>query len=124
MRAISTTAAPKPVAAYSQGIEANGFVFTAGQVGLDPQTSKLVEGLEGQTERALQNVAAVLEAAGLGFSNVVRVNIFVTDLSRFAAVNEIYQRFVGENRPARSTVGVASLPTGALIEIDATAARE
>ncbi|MBV8221743.1 MAG: hypothetical protein JO293_00105, partial [Candidatus Eremiobacteraeota bacterium] len=88
-----------PVAAYAQGIEAGGFVYTAGQVGLDPSTGKLVEGLDAQAERAFANVAAVLGAASLSPSDVVKVTIFMTDLAQFARVNTIYERFVGAHRP-------------------------
>ncbi len=122
IRTISTGAAPKPVAAYSQGIVAGGFLFTAGMIGLDPLTGTMAEGLEAQAQRALDNVRAVLEAEGLGIADLVKVTIFLTDLSKFAAVNALYERFVGTCRPARTTVGVGSLPAGALIEIDAIAA--
>ncbi|MBV8082551.1 MAG: RidA family protein [Candidatus Eremiobacteraeota bacterium] len=120
---IATPLAPVPVAAYAQGIEAGGFVYTAGQVGLDPSTGKLVEGLDAQAERAFANVAAVLGAASLSPSDVVKVTIFMTDLAQFARVNTIYERFVGAHRPARTTVGVSALPLGALIEVDAIALR-
>lgn len=121
MKFISTDAAPKPVAAYSQGIESGGLVFTAGMVGLDPATNKLVDGLEAQARRAFENVRAVLAAASLSVSDLVKVTIFMTDLSQFAKVNEIFEQFVGLHRPARTTVGVSSLPLGALIEVDAIA---
>lgn len=121
MRAIRTDAAPKPVAAYSQGIVANGFLFTAGQVGLDPASGKLVDGLEAQAERALENVRGILAAAGLSIAHLVKVTLFVTDLTKFAAINAIYERFLGEHRPARTTVGVSTLPGGALFEVDAVA---
>jgi len=121
MRAIRTDAAPKPVAAYSQGIVANGFLFTAGQVGLDPATNKLVDGLEAQAERALENVRGILAAADLSIAHLVKVTLFVTDLTKFAAINAIYERFLGEHRPARTTVGVSTLPGGALFEVDVVA---
>ena len=121
MRAIRTDAAPKPVAAYSQGIVANGFLFTAGQIGIDPATGKLVDGLEAQVERALENVRAILTAAGLSIKHLVKVTLFVTDMTKFAAINAIYERFLGEHRPARTTVGVSTLPGGALFEVDAVA---
>jgi 2-iminobutanoate/2-iminopropanoate deaminase len=123
MKPINAADAPRPVAAYSQGIEAGDFIFTAGQVGLDPATGSLAQGLEAQAETAFSNIAAVLRAAGLGTSDVVKVTIFMTDLSQFAIVNAIFERFVGQHRPARTTVGVASLPLGALIEVEAIAAR-
>jgi 2-iminobutanoate/2-iminopropanoate deaminase len=121
LRAVSTDAAPKPVAAYSQGIVAGGFLFTAGQIGLDPATNALVEGLDAQVERALENVRAVLAAQRLTVADLVKVTVYVTDLSKFAAINAIYERFLGSSRPARTTVGVAALPGGALFEVDAIA---
>ncbi len=123
MKAIATPHAPVPVAAYSQGIEAAGFVFTAGQVGIDPATGTLAQGLDAQAEAAFSNIAAVLRAAGLGPADVVKVTIFMTDLAHFTRVNAVYEGFVGAHRPARSTVGVAALPLGALIEVEAIAAR-
>jgi 2-iminobutanoate/2-iminopropanoate deaminase len=99
-------------------------VFCSGQLGLDPATGELVEGdTVVQAERALHNLGAVLDAAGCSFTDVVKVTIFLTDLADFAAVNGVYQRFMGEPPPARSTVAVAGLPKGARIEIEAIAAR-
>jgi len=121
MREISTKSAPLPVAAYSQAIVASGFLFTAGQIGIDPATNTVVSGLEAQVERALLNIRAVLEAAGLTVADTVKFTLFVTDLSRFAEMNAIYERFLGEHRPARTTVGVDRLPAGALFEVDAIA---
>ncbi|HXM18796.1 MAG TPA: Rid family detoxifying hydrolase [Candidatus Tumulicola sp.] len=123
MKVISTPSAPQPVAAYSQGIVANGFVYTAGQVGLDVASGLLVDGIEAQAERALTSVKNIIEAAGLSVADIVKVTIFVTDLSKFALVNAVYARFVGDHRPARSTVGVAALPLGAMIEVEAIAAQ-
>lgn len=123
MKPIESSEAPRPVAAYSQGMEARGFVFTAGQVGIDPATGMLGQGLEAQATLAFSNIAAVLRAAGLGPSDVTKVTIFVTDLAHFATVNAVFERFVGAHRPARSTVGVAALPLGALIEVEAIAVR-
>lgn len=122
MKNISTDKAPKPVAAYSQAVVAGGFLYTAGQIGLDPATNTIVEGLEAQAQRALDNIRAVLAAAGLSISDVVKINLFLTDLTKFAAVNAIYERFLEGHRPARTTVGVGSLPGGALVEVDAIAA--
>jgi 2-iminobutanoate/2-iminopropanoate deaminase len=121
MRSISTDAAPRPVAAYAQGIVAGGFLFTAGQIGLDPATNALVEGLEAQAQRALDNTKAVLAAAGLSVADVVKCTLYLTDLSKFAAVNALYERFLDGHRPARTTVGVGALPGGALVEVDAIA---
>ncbi len=122
MNVISTPSAPKPVAAYSQAIEANGFIFCAGQLGIDPNSGKLADGLAAQAEQAFKNLSAVLEAAGSGFTRVVKVSIYMRELANFATVNEIYARFVGEHRPARTTTGASDLPAGALIEVDAIAA--
>lgn len=123
MKPIASPEAPKPVGAYSQGIEAGGLVFTAGQVGIDPSTGVLAHGLGAQATLAFSNVSAVLRAAGLGVSDVAKMTVFVTDLSQFAIVNAAFERFVGNHRPARSTVGVAALPLGALIEVEAIAVR-
>jgi len=121
LRSISTASAPNPVGPYSQAIVAGGFVFTAGQVGLDPATGKIVEGLDAQVNQALDNIRAVLTAAGLDVTDIVKVTFFLTDMSAFGAVNAIYERFLGSHRPVRSTVGVAALPGGALFEVDAIA---
>ncbi len=122
MRIISTTSAPKPVAAYSQAIEVNGFIFCSGQVGIDPASGKLADGLAAQSEQVFRNLGAVLAAAGSSFAKVVKVSIFLADLVHFAEVNAIYERHMGTHRPARTTVGCGALPLGALIEIDVIAA--
>lgn len=108
---------------YTQAIVANGFVFASGQIPLDPGTGKLVEGeIEAQAERVLDNLRAVLEAAGSSLANVVRASVYLTDLSLFPRVNAVYARYFGaEPPPARSTLGVAALPLGAQIEIDVIA---
>jgi 2-iminobutanoate/2-iminopropanoate deaminase len=121
---IVTEGAPKPFAGapYNQAVRAGGFVFCAGQVGFDPASGKLVDGgVEAQARRVMQNLAAVLEAAGSGLDRVVKTTIFVADLGDFAAVNEVYGSFFPEAPPARSTVQVAGLPAGALVEIEAIA---
>lgn len=119
---ISTEQAPKAIGPYSQAVVAGNLVFTSGQIPLDPKTQQLVEGdIKAQTERVMQNLAAVLEAAGVGFSDVVKASIFVADLADFAAVNEIYGKRFPANPPARSTVQVAALPKGARVEIDLVA---
>jgi 2-iminobutanoate/2-iminopropanoate deaminase len=123
MKRISATDAPKPVAAYSPGIEAGGIVYTAGQVGIELASGKLADGVEAQARLAFAHVGAIVRAAGLEVRDIAKITIFMTDLSRFAAVNAIFEQFVGEHRPARSTVGVASLPLGALIEVEAIAVR-
>ena len=121
LRTVTTPAAPRPVAAYSQAVVAGGVLYTAGQIGIDPATGKIVEGLEAQVERALENIRAVLAAEGLTLANAVKFTLFVTDLSRFATINAIYEKFLGDHRPARTTVGVGTLPGGALFEVDAIA---
>jgi 2-iminobutanoate/2-iminopropanoate deaminase len=121
---IVTEGAPKPFAGapYNQAVRAGGFVFCAGQVGIDPGSGKLVDGgVEAQARRAMQNLAAVLEAAGSGFDRVCKTTIFVADLGDFAVVNEVYGSFFSADPPARSTVQVAGLPAGALVEIEAIA---
>jgi 2-iminobutanoate/2-iminopropanoate deaminase len=121
---ISTPDAPAAIGPYSQGIVVSGgrTLYTAGQIPLDPQTMQLVEGdIRAQTERVMLNLAAIVRAAGMDLSNVVRCGIFLKDMKDFAAVNEIYGRHFGDHRPARSTVAVATLPRDVLVEIDAVA---
>jgi len=119
---IRTEQAPQAIGPYSQAIRAGDLLFLSGQVGLDPVTGAMVEGgLEAETTRALQNLEAVLRAAGAGLDRVVRTTVFLVDLGEFAAMNAIYARAFGENRPARSTVQVSALPRGARVEIDAIA---
>jgi 2-iminobutanoate/2-iminopropanoate deaminase len=119
---ISTVAAPAAIGPYSQGVRCGNLLFLSGQIPLDPATGQLVEGdVAAQTLRVLANLHAVLAAAGAGFSDVVRTTIYLVDLAHFAVVNEIYARHIGEPPPARSTVQVAALPRGALVEIDAIA---
>jgi 2-iminobutanoate/2-iminopropanoate deaminase len=123
-QAVSTTGAPAAIGPYSQGIDADGLVLCSGQLGLDPATGTLVEGgVEAQAERALKNLAAVLDAAGATFADVVKTTIFLVDIGDFTAVNTVYATFMPEPPPARSTVGVAALPKGGLIEIEAIARR-
>ena len=122
-RTISTDRAPKAIGPYSQGIAASGFLFLSGQVPLDPVTGDLVQGtVREEVTRVMENLKAVLEAAGSGLDRVVRTTVFLTDLKDFAAMNEVYARYFGAHRPARSTVQVAALPKGARVEIDAIAA--
>jgi 2-iminobutanoate/2-iminopropanoate deaminase len=122
--AISTALAPAAIGPYSQAIDTGALVFCAGQGGLDPATGALVEGgVAAQAERALLNLRAVLDAAGLSFGDVIKTTIFLADMADFAAVNETYARFVTDPPPARSTVGVAALPKGGLVEIEAIARR-
>ena len=121
--AVSTSGAPKAIGPYSQGIVANGLLFTAGQVALDPATGELVAGgITEQTTRALQNLKAVLAAAGSDFSQVIKTTVFLVDMAEFADMNEVYGRTFGSHRPARSTVAVGGLPRGARVEIEIIAA--
>ena len=122
-QAISTGGAPAAIGPYSQAIRSGDLVFCSGQIGLDPATGELVEGVEAQAERALRNLAAVLDAAGLGFADVVKTTIFLADIGDFAAVNAVYAKFMPDPPPARSTVAVAALPKGGLVEIEAIARR-
>jgi 2-iminobutanoate/2-iminopropanoate deaminase len=114
--------APAAIGPYSQAVEVGGWVYTSGQIGLDPATGELVEGgFDEQARRVLANLEAVLAASGCTFADVVKATVFVTDLADFATLNELYGEVMGSHRPARSTVQVAALPKGALVEIDLTA---
>jgi 2-iminobutanoate/2-iminopropanoate deaminase len=122
LKSVATPNAPAAIGPYVQGVVAGGFLFTAGQIALDPESGQMIEGgIEAQTERVLANLAAVLREAGTDWSKVVKTTIYLQDLSHFPTVNEIYGRVIGKARPARSTVQVAGLPRGSLIEIDAIA---
>lgn len=124
-RAVSTSEAPGAIGPYSQGIRQGVWLFSAGQVGLDPGTGELVAGgASEQAQRALQNLGAVLRAAGLGPEHVVKTTVFLIDMADFADVNKVYGRFFSEPFPARSTVQVAALPKGARVEIDLVACGE
>ncbi len=119
---VSTPGAPKAIGPYSQAVRANGFLFTAGQVALDPDKGELVAGgIAEQTARALENLRAVLAAARSDFSQVVKTTVFLVDMGDFTAMNEVYARAFGNHRPARSTVAVAALPRGARVEIEVIA---
>lgn len=119
---VATDTAPRAIGPYSQAVKTGTFVFTAGQIPLDPATMKLVEGdITVQTERVMQNLAAVLEAAGTSFAHVVKTTCFLADLNDFPAFNDVYARSFGEAPPARSTVQVARLPVGALVEVECVA---
>ena len=124
MKALSTPHAPAAIGPYSQAVEQQGVVYCSGQIALDPASGQLVAGGTAvEAERVLENLKAVLAAAGLGFEHVVKVTIYLVDLADFATVNDIYGRYVREPFPARATVGVAALPRGARVEIDAVAVR-
>ncbi len=122
---ISTDKAPAAVGAYSQAIKANGFVFTAGQLGIDPQTGKFVDGgVDAQTRQALKNLQAVLEGGGASLASVVKVTVFLHDIKDFAAMNGVYKDFFADAPPARSAVAVRDLPLGGKVEIEAVALAE
>ena len=123
-QAVSTGGAPAAIGPYSQGIAIDGFLFCSGQIGLDPTSGELVPGgVEAQAERALRNLAAVLDAAGVAMADVVKTTLFLADMGDFATVNAVYARHMPDPPPARSTFAVAGLPKGALVEIDAIARR-
>jgi 2-iminobutanoate/2-iminopropanoate deaminase len=119
---VVTENAPRAIGPYSQAVRIEELVFTAGQIGLDPATMELVEGgIEAQTRQVLTNLKNVLEAAGSGLNYVIKTTVFLKDMADFAAMNAVYAEFFGENPPARSTVAVAALPKGALVEIECVA---
>lgn len=119
---ISTDKAPAAAGPYSQAVRVNNSIFTAGQIAIDPATGKLIEGnIAAQTRQVLKNLSAVLEAAGSSLERVVKTTVFLASLDDFAAMNQVYAEFFPTNPPARSTVEVARLPLGALVEIDAVA---
>jgi 2-iminobutanoate/2-iminopropanoate deaminase len=122
-QAISTGGAPGALGPYSQAIRSGDMVFCSGQLGLDPLTGELADGVEAQTDRALRNLQSVLDAAGLSFDDVVKTTIFLADIADFAAVNAVYSTFMPDPPPARSTFQVAALPKGGRIEIEAIARR-
>ena len=122
LKSVVTDKAPVAIGPYSQGIVASGFLFTAGQIPIDPATGQVITGdVKAQTERVLTNLSEVLAAAGASWRHVVKTTVFLYDINDFPAVNEVYARLLGDARPARSTVQVAGLPRGVLVEIDAIA---
>ncbi len=119
---IATPNAPAAIGPYSQAVRAGNFVFSAGQIPINPQTGKLVEGdIQTQTRQVMQNLTAILEAAGTSLNNVVKTTIFTTNLADFAAINQVYGSYFTNQPPARSTVQVAGLPLGANVEIEVVA---
>jgi 2-iminobutanoate/2-iminopropanoate deaminase len=121
---IQTQKAPPSIGHYSQAIMVDDFIFfCSGQIGVEPQTGQLVEGIEKQTEQVLKNLEAVLAEAGVSFKNVVKTTVYLKNIVDFPKMNEIYAKFFGEHKPARSAVEVANLPKGALIEIEAIAVK-
>ncbi len=122
---IKTNKAPAAIGTYSQAVESSGILFTSGQVGIDPETSEMVEGgVEDQAIRVLKNIYAILSESGLDKTSIIKLNVFLKDLDDFSIVNETFKEFFGDNEyPARTTVEVSELPLGALIEIDCIASR-
>lgn len=119
---IATNKAPSAIGPYSQGIKANGFVFTSGQIPLDPATGAFPEGIKAQTRQSLLNVKAILEQAGTSIDKVIKTTVFLSDMNNFAAMNEVYAEIFGaSNHPSRSAVQVARLPKDALVEIEVIA---
>ena len=123
-KVIDTKNAPAAVGPYSQAIEANGFLFCSGQIAIDPSTNQVLQaGVPEQTQQVMKNISAVLEAAGLGFDNVIKTTIFLTNMNDFPTVNEIYAKSFKSTLPARSTVAVVGLPKGVQVEIEVIACR-
>jgi len=121
-KVIKTDQAPAAIGPYEQGIEVGGFLFTSGQIALDPATGNFLEGnIEEETELVIKNIEAILTAAGLTLKDVIKTTVYLTDLGHFGRVNQVYENFFGESKPARACVQVATLPKGAQIEIDAIA---
>jgi 2-iminobutanoate/2-iminopropanoate deaminase len=118
---IKSEKAPAVVGPYSQAIKAGNLIFCAGQIGMDPKTNTLAEGVENQTRQALENLKSVLKEAGVDLSNAVKTNVYLADMNDFAAMNEIYGSFFTKPYPARATIGAAKLPKGALVEMDCIA---
>lgn len=121
MKYIHTDKAPKAVGPYTQAIKSHDLLFLSGQIGIDPETGTLVEGLAAQTHQIIKNISAVLEEAGADLADIVKTTIFLTDIEDYKQVNEIYGSYFSEHKPARSAVAVAALPAGALIEIECIA---
>jgi 2-iminobutanoate/2-iminopropanoate deaminase len=122
---ISTNDAPKALATYSQAVEINGMLFISGQIAIDPATGKLVEGgITEQTQQVLKNIAAILKEAGYDFKDVVKATCLLSDMGNYGAMNEVYGSIFRENSPARAAFAALGLPLGALVEIDAIAARQ
>jgi len=117
--AIQSKGAPAAIGTYSQAVRAGDTLYLSGQIGLDPETMQMAEGIEGQTHRVFRNLAAVADAAGMSLDQAVRMTVYLTDLAHFARVNEIMAQYVREPYPARAAIGVGGLPRGALVEIDA-----
>jgi len=121
---VSTEKTPKAIGPYSQAVEANGMLFISGQVPINPETGKLVEGgIKEQTEQVMKNIGEILKTAGLSYTNVVKSTCLLSDMDNFAAMNEVYGRYYTSDMPARAAYGVVKLPLGALIEIETIAVK-
>ncbi|MBP5347866.1 MAG: RidA family protein [Bacteroidaceae bacterium] len=120
---IATDKAPAAIGPYSQAVNLNGTLYISGQIPVNPQTGSMPDGIEAQTRQSLQNIGAILEAAGLSFNDVVKTTVLLADMAHFAAMNAVYAEFFTQDKPARACFQVAALPKGALVEIEATAGR-
>ena len=119
---VNTTEAPAAIGPYSQAIRIGDFLYTSGQISLDPKTMEMITGnIELETEKVLQNIEAILSAEGLNFGHVIKTTVYLTDLSEFTRMNQVYEKFFSNTKPARACVQVAALPKGAKVEIDAIA---
>ena len=119
---VATPKAPTAIGPYSQAIRIGGFLYTSGQISLDPKTMKMITGdIEIETEKVLKNIEAILKADGLDLNNIIKTTVYLTDLSEFTRMNQVYEKFFSEIKPARACVQVAALPKGAKVEIDAIA---
>ena len=121
-KSVNTTKAPGAIGPYSQAIRVGDFLYTSGQISLDPKTMEMITGnIELETEKVLQNIEAILSAEGLNFGHVIKTTVYLTDLSEFTRMNQVYEKFFSNTKPARACVQVAALPKGAKVEIDAIA---
>ena len=121
-KSVNTTEAPEAIGPYSQAIRVGDFLYTSGQISLDPKTMEMITGnIELETEKVLQNIEAILSAEGLNFGHVIKTTVYLTDLSEFTRMNQVYEKFFSNTKPARACVQVAALPKGAKVEIDAIA---
>ena len=119
---VTTSKAPAAIGPYSQAIRIGNFLYTSGQISLDPKTMEMITGdIEVETEKVLKNLEAILKADGLELNNIIKTTVYLTDLSEFARMNQVYEKFFGETKPARACVQVAALPKGAKVEIDVVA---
>ena len=121
-KSVKTTEAPEAIGPYSQAIRIGDFLYTSGQISLDPKTMEMITGnIELETEKVLQNIEAILSVEGLNFGHVIKTTVYLTDLSEFTRMNQVYEKFFSNTKPARACVQVAALPKGAKVEIDAIA---